>query len=259
MSLNPTIRSIAAVSLLACLGACNKSGPRYDSATAAYDAKDYNASLQMASKDADRSHGSKQDQAALIAGMSAHALKNTSEARRWLEPLTKSEDPVIAGRAAAELGLIEAEQGHHEQAVKDFDTASLKLSGNEQAHADFMAGESYTALGRTDMARLSYRRAMSTATDAGLKSQIESRLSLGGYTLQVGAFADRTNAERAASKVVPTASKLGLEQPKVVARPGSNGRTLYAVQVGSFKDKTEADKARSRFGDTAVVTRVTTN
>lgn len=254
-----TVRSIAAASILALLGACNHAGPRYQSATQAYEAKDYSASLEMATKDAGRSHGSKQDQAALIAGMSAHALKNTSEAHRWLDPLTKSEDPVIAGRAAAELGLLESEAGHHEAAVKYYDTASLKLSGDEQAHAEFMAGESYTALGRTDMARLSYRRAMATATDAGLKSQIESRLSLAGYTLQVGAFADRINAERAASKVLPTASKLGLDQPRVVPRTGANGRTLYAVQVGSFKDKTQADQARNRFGPTAVVTRVTTN
>jgi len=259
MSPTSTIRPIAAAAILACLVACNSSGPRYQTATQAYDAKDYQASLEMASKDADRSRGSKQDQAALIAGMSAHALKNPTEARKWLTPLTKSEDPVIAGRAAAELGLVEAENGKHEQAVKHFDLASLKLSGNEEAYAEFMAGESYTALGRVDMARLSYRRAMTTATDATLKNQIESRLSLGGYTLQVGAFADRTNAERAASKVIPTASKLGLEQPRVVPRTGANGRTLFAVQVGSFADKQAADVARNKFGSNAVVTRVVTN
>jgi tetratricopeptide (TPR) repeat protein len=191
--------------------------------------------------------------------MSARNLNNTAEAERYLKPLTTSADPLIAGRANVEMGIIESQRGRHESAARYFDDAGDELPGDEAARALFQAGESCAAAGRTEMAKLYYRRALDKSSDAALRSTIESRLSFAGFTLQVGAFASRINADKAVAKAQPQAQRLGLDGPRVVTRNGPNGRALYVVQMGTFNSQRDAELARAKAGPGAVVARVTTN
>jgi len=63
----------------------------------------------------------------------------------------------------------------------------------------------------------------------------------------MGAFASRTNAERAAARYREQTKALNLGEPRIVARKGvgpSGDAELYLVQVGAFKSQQEADAAR---------------
>ena len=236
------------------MGGCQSSPlPPPPRAVEAYDAGNYQQAYKDATAEYSRTSGLRKDQAALMAGLSAHALGHYDEAKQWLEPLTRHADRDISGRAAATLGLIDARQGDNAAAAALLSSAGRKLSGEAAAHANFEAGEAYAALGRVSAARLQYRLAEATTTDPALKALITDRLGMDGYTVQVGAFSSRTNADRKANQIRPRASSLGLGAPRIVERAGAGGQRLYLVQIGSYKTEREATAARTRLGGEAVV------
>lgn len=244
----------AALGVFAMLSGCQTSPlPPPPSAVTAYEAHNYEQAYKDAAAEYNRTSGLRRDRAALMAGLSAHALGRYAEAKRWLEPLTHHSDRDISGRASATLGLIDAKEGNNAAAAALLSSAGRKLTGEAAAHANFEAGESYAALGRLAAARLHYQLAAATTTDPELKKLIADRLGMVGYTVQVGAFASRTNAERKAASVRPRAMALGLGEPRIVERVGSGGRRLYLVQIGSYKTEREATTARTRLGGDAVV------
>src|ERR1041385_6631720 len=67
------------------------------------------------------------DQSVYMAGMTAYRLKKYDEAMRYLGKLTDHKDDSIAGPANATMGLILAERGSHDRAVRYFDAAIPKL------------------------------------------------------------------------------------------------------------------------------------
>ncbi len=241
------------------LGGCaSTGGQRHATALAAFNAGDFAEAQRMASADAERSSGRKRDEAALIAGMSARALKRDSDAENWLRPLTTSRHADIAGTASAELGLLLADSGRHQEAIDLLETSARRLGGDEAARALFQAGESYNAMGRPELAKIAWRRALRDVKDPMLRGTIESRLSLGGYTVQLGAFADRANASKTAESARSMTQRLNIDPPRIVERTAPNGRRLFVVQVGVFPSKQEAEAAKSRLGTQAVVARMST-
>jgi tetratricopeptide (TPR) repeat protein len=193
------------------------------------------------------------DRAALVAGMSAFELKKYEEAERWLRPASRSSDPLIAGRASATMGFVNVARERYSTAAIDFSSAGRRLQGDEAARAHFFAGECYSILGRLDAAERSYAQARSLAKDTGLRARVGNRQSSTGYTLQLGAFANRANADKTMSLGTQRASRAGLSPPTIVATPDAAGRTIYLVQVGKFTTKEEAAAAKSKLGGDAVV------
>lgn len=218
-----------------------------------YQQGQYAEALRQAEQSAQTSKPPASDRAALIAGMSAYELKKHSEAERWLRPLAYNSDPAIAGRASATLGLVQVARDRYSSAAIDFTSASRRLEGDEAARAHYFAGECYSILGRLDAARASYEQARSLARDPSLRGRISSRLTGGSYTLQLGAFSNRANADRALATGTARASQAGLPAPTIVATPDVTGRTIYLVQVGRFGTKEEAAAARTRLGTESVV------
>lgn len=219
----------------------------------AYDAGRYAEAYRDATAEHSRTSGARKDRAALMAGLSAHALGNYATATEWLTPLVDHADREIAGRAAATLGLIEADRGDHQAAAAHLSMAGRKLSGDASAQANFQAAESYAALGRVDAARLHYRLAGATTDDSRVDLLVGDRLAMDAYTVQVGAFSSRENAMTRAEEIRRRALALGLGEPRIVLRPGPSGRSLYLVQLGSYKTESEASSARVRLGGEAVV------
>lgn len=258
-----SMRTVAVWVLVGLLGSgaggCASNRSKYPNSRAAYDAGAYSDALTLSQSESSKSRGARQEEAELIAGMSARNLNKLPEAERHLKPLTTSADKAIAGRASAEMGIIEAQRGHHEASLRYFDDAGDKLEGDDAARAMFQAGESAMAAGRTEMARLQYRRALERTSDPTLRNTIESRLSLKGFTLQVGAFASRINADKAVTKAMPVAQRLKIEAPRVLTRVGPNGRDLFVVQMGTFTSERDAQMACKRAGAGVVVARVTGN
>jgi hypothetical protein len=191
--------------------------------------------------------------ARLTAGLSAHALGRDDEAALWLRPLTTSEDDAIAGKAMATLGLISLADGEHRTAAGMLSRAAGRLRGNDSARSAMFAGDAYANIGSFDAARLQHRLAQASATDAALKREIMSRLG-DGFTLQVGAFASRTNAERSRNRLEHNRLFESLGSPVVLERTDDRGARLFLVQVGRFTTQRDARAAQQRTGIGGIVT-----
>lgn len=191
--------------------------------------------------------------ARLTAGLSAHALGKDDEATVWLRPLTTSANDAVAGKALATLGLISLGDGEDRTAAKSLSRAAGKLRGNDSARAAMFAGDAYANLGSFDAARLQYRLAQASAKDSALKSEIMSRLG-DGFTLQVGAFANRSNAERSRKQLEQNRLFESLGSPVVLERTDDRGARLFLVQVGRFTTQRDARAAQLRTGIGGIVT-----
>ncbi len=221
----------------------------------AFERGHYEHALRLASSQHPFSRGLARDTFALTAGLAAHALDRDEEAIAWLAPVVRSDDRAIAGRAEATLGLIDLERGRYRQAAARLSRASGKLESEQAARASFHAGEAFSLSGQPEAARLHYRLAERGTGRGDVRTLSNDRLSLSGYTVQVGAFSDPDNAERAAATLTRRADALGLGVPVVVRRTSDRGRTLHLVQIGSFGSRGEAEVMRTRLGNDAIVTR----
>lgn len=237
------------------LGGCSSSPlPPVPSGAGAYEAGNYSEAYRLSASEYARTSGARRDRAALTAGLSAHAEGKDGLAESWLIPLENNADPAISGRAQAALGLIAQSEGEHERAAALLSRAARKLDGEASARANFQAAESYAALGHVDSARLHYRLARgATARTGEVRTLSDERLDLTAYTVQVGAFARRSNAVDRASALRNRALALGIGEPRIVERTSPDGRTLNLVQVGRFDTLRAAQTARIRLGGDAVV------
>lgn len=258
---------------LACcaLVACESGGPMdifatepdapSESAASLYERQRYQLAYDAASREYARSRQPERDEAALIAGLSAFAVFGQTKdpgqldrAQGWLSPLESHHDPEIAGRAQATLGLIASARDNHTLAATKLSSAARKLEGNESAQAAFHAGLAYQANGQSGPARRSYQVAMASATDPALREQIRARLNRAGYTIQLGAFSRKDNAQKLATDVSTRAESRGLGEVAIVTRQDPTGRTLHLVQVGEFQTERDARRAQLTLGRGGIVT-----
>jgi tetratricopeptide (TPR) repeat protein len=231
----------------------------------------YSASYESAVAAAVKGRAAEREKAALIAGLSAHALDRNAEAARWLKPLQESRDATIAGKALVTLGLVAQERGEHNDAAAMLSLASTKLQGDEAGRAAMYAGDSYRALGSKSKADELYAKAQQLAsTDGQLRVLAGDRLrgiapgpgvigratsssplvvpgTTPRYTVQAGAYEELRRAQREAQKL---SSRFAV---RVV--PIRKGRsTLYAVRVGMFSSRDAADVVRKQVGGRASIT-----
>ncbi|MCA9312489.1 MAG: SPOR domain-containing protein [Phycisphaerales bacterium] len=221
-----------------------------------YEAGAFAESFRLASLAAASERGDERDRANLIAGMSAYRLGDTIEARRRLEPLTRSSAGEIAGRASVTLGLIDADEGRHLAAISRFTAAARNLEGDDCARAHLLAAASLELSLQPEEAAAQYAEALAHAQTPSLRATIRSRMegTPGGapYTIQVGAFSRSENAMRSASRLRDRAASLGLGTPRVEEIRDPTGRVLHAVRVGRFGSREQAEAARGRLGEGVV-------
>lgn len=295
------IRAIARLAgLLACLLVCaagcsNKGTPRAQGQATqqsgsqaslaglppfaqAFEEKRYSQAYDQAVEVATQQRGSTQQQAALIAGLSAQAMNRNADAVRWLAPLRTSSDSIIAGQAHAAMGLIAQERGGHEEASQSLLIASQKLKGDEGARAALYAGDSLRTMGKAADAQQAYERAQSMVqTDSGLRMMIGDRLrggsptlvatrpsvpsglgattfaeSAGGevLTVQIGAYAHQSTAQLQVNRL---ANRYNVRVVPILR----DGKRLYAVRVGKFSSRSTAENLKKEIGGTAIVTAAT--
>ncbi len=225
-------------------------GPAAEAMMSEYSAGRYSAAYRAAKDAMADLEGREKERAMLIAGLSAQAMNQTSDAEFWFRQVERSTDTEIAGRARAGMGLLALNAGDYTRAAALLSTASAQLKGDESARASLFAGQAYEKMNRLDRARTQYLVAMGLAETPALRSNVQAALaSLGerGFTVQLGAFASRANADRAVRQYRNDAASLNMGEPRIVEKHGvgaaGNG-TLYVVQVGSYKTQQDADKAR---------------
>lgn len=242
-------------------------------------------SYEEAYRDAEAKYNSSEaglakDRAALMAGLSAYALRRPEKAQTWLDPLVANPDPEVAGTAGWTMGMIAADRGNYVRSAALASAAAAKLKADDAAKARLLAGEAYARLGRTDQAREQYAAGLEVVQSPPIKAALDERLAgrgpaattgvvlgtpagglrpqpktpvspaqVGQYVIQMGAFSVRSKAEQALGPATAAASKAGQPAPRIVATSDpKTGAALYAVQVGSFSDRAGAEAALLRMG-----------
>ncbi len=218
-----------------------------------YQAGRYAQAHRAAVDTASKHTGPRREQAALTAGLAAHALRDYAEADRWLSPLTSNSNAEISGRASAALGLIRAEQNQYQQAAALLSQAATRLNGDEAARAGLHAGEAFLHLGRPQQARVQFSIAHAAAQDPALGAELLAQLNRTGYAVQVGAFRTRHNADVAAQQIRAFVVGLGYDPPRVIPTAPRDGRNLFLVQVGRFTTRAAAEEAKRRIGRRSMV------
>ncbi len=219
---------------------------------------DYAGAKSTALAAARESSGTNQDRANLIAGLSAAQLGQNAEATKLLSPLTSNGDREIAGRATAGMGLVARNQGEKAKAATLMVEGAKKLSGDPAAKAYLAAGDTYAEIGAREQAMTQYGAGAAVAQGADLRAALQERLTGKRYTVQLGAFTNKTNADKKAGEVRSRAVSLGLGIPKI--QPATvKGKASYLVQVGDFASKQEARLASAKMGGGSVVAEVEFN
>lgn len=213
-------------------------------ADAAYDRGEYVTAYRTAIRVANRDTNPDRYLAAYIAGMSTWKLRDFTNAEFYLDMARQSPDPQLAADARAALGLVYAEMGQHEKAVRELLAAVPKLTGNDRANAYLFAAISQQKLGQRPAARSNLILAQRFATDAGIRDQINELLGVTGYTLQSGAFSKEQNARKAAQNLAQRASSLNLGRTRILV-VNREGRRFYRVQIGEFSSTDAANRARN--------------
>jgi tetratricopeptide (TPR) repeat protein len=237
------------------LPGCNASrGPTpTEQAQAHYMRGDYAKAQSAAARAAATAGGAQRDLAHYMAGMSAYRLNNFPAAERYLRVAASSSDGSMAADAQSTLGLIYSSQGRYTQAADALLRSAKLQTGEDRAQAYFYAGIAQQKLGHWPQARTSLLLARRSTRDSGLGQQIDQQLAVTGYTIQVGAFTNRANADKAARTYANKAAsaRIGVVQVAPVTRAG--GRSVNLVQVGRFATFNAASTARSRLGDPGAV------
>jgi cell division protein FtsN len=236
----------AAVAAVSCvLGACN-SQPQL-TYQEAYEQKLYPQALDKATLVATNESAPDRQKAALVAGMSAQAMGQNSEARKWLAPLRMSEDKDIAARAKASLGLVAKSEGKDAEAATLLASSAEHLDGNDAAQAQLIAGDSYRKLGLESQARTAYANARSEADDPALKAAADKKAQPQKFFVQCGAYSTQGAAERQVKAIRASVAKAGQPAP-VIVQLAPNGIPLFVVQVGPYPDRTQANMAKAKIG-----------
>ncbi len=197
--------------------------------------------------------GYQRDQAVYMAGLAAQRLGRRQDALFYLQEAARSDDRKLAGDATASLGLLYAEMGQYALSARMLLDAAQMLEGQDRANAFFYAAISQQKLGRQAQARTNLWLAHGASRDSDFRRRVLDQLTVTGYTLQVGAFHNRENAQRAAEQLAQRTTEFRLSAPRLIDGTDSSGQRTTFVQVGNFSTFESARRARERLGVTGAI------
>lgn len=229
----PAGRILVVLLAVTAVGCNEASKATLNTANTAYHAGRFRQSLEEAGAISRRSTGDELAQARYLAGLSAYRLGRDAEAEAYLAPLTACRDTEIAGSANATLGLIHASRNDDTQAVRYFEPAVDKLRGADAARAHYHMALSLQKLGQWASAKTHLDRALAGSRDAALRKVIMQRAAARAFTIQLGAYGQRKNADAKVREMGQACGRAGIASPQIVLSV-DEGKTLYLVQVGRF-------------------------
>ncbi len=221
--------SILAATILVTGCESSPSAATLDGALKAYDSGQFETANRQAVALAETTQAIDRDRAIYIAGLSAYRMGQDDQAETYLSGAATSPDNETAGKAMATLAMIRLDRHRPDEAAELFEQAAQRLEGADQ------------------------RQSTNRAHDARAQAAIAGGGGGGGgvygqFALQVGAFRDRTSAQRVAEEAGNLTRGQGFGPARIVSRSDPRFDTLYVVQVGSFATRSAADAARTRLG-----------
>ena len=275
----PPCGRAATLALVASLAGC---GPEpaagLDDALRAYDSGRFAESLRIAGDvQRDSQDQGLRQQAAYVVGCSAIELGRSAQARDALAIASRSQDPVVAGRALAKQGEIAVAERRWSDAASDYSAAGAKLPGSDGDRARALAREASAKALDANRIQPAPPKAAPPAETRPVPAKpappgpvevtpvevtpADSRpgpLPAGAddapWTVSAGVFSTETAARQRATNVARDAKRAKLPTPRVVRIQSPDARA-WVVEVGSFPSKEAADAARTRISlaDSAVV------
>jgi tetratricopeptide (TPR) repeat protein len=215
-------------------GGCRSTGGSLSYAQA-YEQRLYGEAFAKALPIAENPRAKDAERAALIAGMSAHALGQREDAKRLLTPLVGSKNADVSGRARVTLGLLAEQEGDVSRATSLLRSGAERLDGDDAARAKLQAGAALERIGLREMALQQYHAGINEADDPNLRTLLRDRSKVQPYFIQAGAFSTVQQARAEATRITRGVVRAGQPTPQVV-QTNVNGRTLYAVQIGPYDD-----------------------
>ena len=246
-------------------GSNSKAG-NMNQALADYNAQRFNQAHQQAVASQERATkpGERED-AAYLAGLAAYQMGQTDEAERRLLVASRASNPETSAKAKAMLGQIRLDQRRPREAAIYFTEAAPNLSGDDANKAAYNASVAYQQAGNQVQSKEWLTRSGGTPTIAAALPSSASRPvasnnsprtarptvasnSATGFTLQVGAFKEKSRAQQAAADAQKLSKRDGLGSVKIISRRDERGSMLYVVQFGWFPTRESAAAARSKLG-----------
>ncbi len=239
---------LAAIGLV--LGGCayDRGPSATEVAQSAFQRGDYTRALTTSQRAAATAGGHDRDLSHYMAGISAYRLGNMATAERYLRVAAKSSDDSLSADAQSTLGLIYSQMGRYAEAANAFLRGADHQSGEDRAQAYFYGGIAQQKIGRWPQARTSLLLARKTTRDPALLSRVDQQLAVTGYTIQLGAFSSRANADKLAGKHALRASSAKAGSVFVTPSTRSNGQVMHLVQVGRYATFGAASAGRSKLG-----------
>ncbi len=167
--------------------------------------------------------------------------------RTRAQALATNSDREIAGRAQATLGLIAKSRGQHTKRVNSSLMPATSLR-DIAAQAALRAGTPSPPPGRTTAAKNQYQGGSRGREEPVIKQVLQSRLDTGSFTVQLGVFTDRRNADKAASNVGSRTSKAGLGQAWCGSGRARRARPSTSSPPGRYEIRFQATAAQQRLG-----------
>lgn len=151
-------------------------------------------------------------------GLCEFKLQHFDNAKEWFTKATFSKNNEVHGKATAMLGIISTNEGNIETAEREFAKAAVDLVGKDKREA--------------------LLRASSNSSNSGFASNQS-------FTLQFGAFRDKSNATSAMEELSFSLKKAGIQPAWITEDSDRRGRKLYLVQAGHFATRKAASNRRT--------------
>ncbi|QQE10250.1 SPOR domain-containing protein [Planctomycetota bacterium] len=177
-------------------------------------------------------------------------LNNNPQALTFMTQASQSaKDKLLLADSYAELGIIYGRMNKNAEAAANYlKAAKTYPQGKERANAYYYAGISQQKMGQLAEAKKSFFLARSSNANMQLLQQINSRISVNGYTIQIGAYSSKVNAIKAAQEVSLRSMTMNHGKPKIAEIADKDNKTVYRVQIGSFSSYKSANYAKRLLG-----------
>lgn len=251
--LSTRLTSLFVVTALLCGCAATNNSRDIAQISNAYHQGQYARAYQMAVPVARSYDSSSRAIASYYAGLSAEKLNKLNEASSYLLRATRSNDQGLSADAAAALGLVYSKLGDYKAATNAFYLAATKMTGEAQAKALLYEAIAQQKLGQFSKARANLVIARSLSRSASLKRKINSQMAITGYTIQVGAFSDKSRAKKAAQKWAKKIKSMNLGLPRMVSSTNSSGKHMILVQIGRFSTYASARISRQQLNNNRTI------
>lgn len=226
--------------------------------TVAYNQGDYQTAYALGNKVAWDRYRDDRYEAAYLAGLSAQALGQLQQADRLLNKSMGAPDPSLATDSADALGLVYSQQNRYAEAQRVLLWAAERLAGERKAQSYFYTGIAQQKLGQWSQARTTLVLARGLTQDAAFKRQISQQISVTGWTLQLGAFTDRSSARLLAESIAAKSRSMKLGLPRLVKGTTPESKSVTLVHVGQFTSYQSATRYRDALGTPGVIIRALT-